>query len=286
MSMEKEVTVGLVQMGMTEDKGKNMEKALKMISEAANKGAKIVCLPELFNSVYFPQKEKVDDKSELAESIPGLTTETLSEAAKVNSISLIGGSIYEKDGRRLFNTSVVFDENGKMIGKYRKIHIPHDPKFYEQNYFENGDLGYQVVKANGTKAGIMICYDQWFPEAARANALMGADMVFYPTAIGLVEGVEQTEGNWQEAWENVQRGHAIANGMIVSAVNRVGKEDDMRFWGGSFVINQFGKTLVRGSNREEVIVSKCDLGLGRRVKEGWRFFYNRRPGSYRRLVER
>ena len=286
MSMEKEVTVGLVQMGMTADKGKNVEKALKMISEAAKRGAKIVCLPELFNSAYFPQKEEVDDKSELAEPIPGPTTGTLSEAAKENSISLIGGSIYEKDGRRLFNTSVVFDENGKMIGKYRKIHIPNDPKFYEQNYFENGDLGYQVMKTNGAMVGVMICYDQWFPEAARVNALMGAGMIFYPTAIGLVEGVEQTEGDWQEAWENVQRGHAIANGVIVSAVNRVGKEGDMRFWGGSFVIDQFGKTLARAGNREEVVIVKCDLGLGRRVKEGWRFFYNRRPGSYQKLVER
>ena len=286
MSMEKEATIGLVQMGMTADKGKNMEKALKMISEAANKGAKIVCLPELFNSVYFPQQEKVDAKSELAESIPGSTTETLSEAAKENSISLIGGSICERDGRKLFNTSLVFDERGKIVCKYRKMHIPHDQEFYEQNYFEKGDLGYKVIKTNGVKVGVMICYDQWFPEAARANALMGADMVFYPTAIGLVEGVEQTEGNWQEAWENVQRGHAIANGMIVSAVNRVGKEDKMKFWGGSFVIDQFGKTLARAGNSEEVLIVKCDLGLGRRVKEGWRFFYNRRPGSYQKLVER
>lgn len=282
--MKEKIKLGIIQMGMTTNRRTNLDKALKMVKEAAKKGAQIVCLPELFTSAYFPQEEGFDVKN-VAEAIPGPTTEELSAVARENKVILVGGSICEKAGNRFYNTSVVFDENGKIIGKYRKMHIPHDPNFYEQKYFQQGDLDYQVISSSVAKIGAMICYDQWYPEAARVNSLMGAEIIFYPTAIGTIQGVKQTEGNWQEAWENVQRGHAIANGVIVSAVNRVGKEGNTIFWGGSFVIDQFGKTLVRGSGNEEVLIAKCSLELGKEVKEGWRFFYNRRPDTYKKLLE-
>ncbi len=284
--MESKFKIGLVQMSMSESKQENLDKAVRMIAEAAKKGASVVCLPELFNFPYFPQDEKFDVTG-ILETIPGPTTTTLSKAAKDNKVVLIGGSIYEKDEKsgKFYNTTPVFDETSKLLGKYRKIHIPHDPNFYEQNYFEPGNLGFQVFKTRNGKLGTLICYDQWFPEAARATVLVGAEILFYPTAIGTVKGVEQSEGNWQEAWENVQRGHAIANATIVCTVNRVGTEGKMNFWGGSFVINQFGKTLVRGSNKEEILITEIDLDLGKQVKEGWRFFYNRRPETYGKLVE-
>ncbi len=280
----KKITLGLVQMSMAKNPENNLGKAIGMIGEAAEKGARIVCLPELFTSLYFPQEEKFETEK-IAETIPGPTTKALSNTAKENKIFLIGGSIYEKSGNVFYNTTVVFDDDGKILGKYRKIHVPHDAMFYEQNYFKDGDLNYQVFQSKYANIGTMICYDQWYPEAARINALMGADIIFYPSAIGWAKGIEPTEGNWQEAWENVQRGHAIANSIIVSAVNRVGQESNMKFWGGSFVIDQFGKTLVRGSGKEEVLVVSCDIGLGKQVREGWRFFYNRRPDTYQRLLK-
>lgn len=283
--MSAEIKLGLVQMSMSGDKKVNLEKALKLVNVATKKGAQIVCLPELFTSIYFPQGENYAAKK-IAEKIPGLTTGELSKAAKKNKIFIVGGSICEKSDGKLYNTSVVFDTNGKIISKYRKIHIPHDPDFYEQNYFTKGDLGYKTFEVKGAKIGTMICYDQWYPEAARVNALMGAEIIFYPTAIGTVKGVEQREGNWQEAWENVQRGHAISNGVMVSAVNRVGVEGNMTFWGGSFVIDQFGKTLARAGGKEEVLVVSCNLQLGKEVKEGWRFLYNRRPDTYRKILEK
>lgn len=285
------IKLGLLQFSMGKSKDENIATATRMIAEAAKKGADVVCLPELFNSHYFPQEEKSDTAS-IAEEMPGPTTNALSNAAQENKIVIIGGSIYERDGKKFYNTTPVFDDNGKILGKYRKIHIPHDPNFYEQNYFAEGNLGFKVFNVQNPKRktenfvlGTLICYDQWFPEAARANALMGADIIFYPTAIGTVKDVEQSEGNWQEAWENVQRGHAIANATAVCTVNRVGTEGKMQFWGGSFVIDQFGKTLVRGSNKEEVLIAEIDLDLGKQVKEGWRFFHNRRPNQYKKITE-
>ncbi len=285
MKSKNEITLGLVQMSMTDGKQENLYKALKMISDAAKKGAQIICLPELFTTLYFPQKEKFNAKR-VAESIPGTTTEALAKAAREHRVILVGGSICEISENKLFNSTVVFDREGKIIGKYRKMHIPQDPNFYEQNYFEKGNLGYQVIDARIAKIGTLICYDQWYPEVARVNSLMGADIIFYPTAIGIVDGVEQKEGNWQEAWETVQRSHAIANGVIVSAVNRVGKEGKMNFWGGSFVADQFGKILARGDDKEKVIVVKCNLELGKEVREGWRFFHNRRPDTYKKIVDK
>jgi len=278
------VTLGLIQMSMNEDPAANLGKALNLIKKAAKGGARIVCLPELFTSPYFPQDVKVD-ASRYAESLAGPTVKALSKAAAENRVVLVGGSIFEVDGKNFYNTSVVFDDNGKVLGKYRKVHIPHDPNFYEQNYFTPGE-GYSVFETRYGKIATLICYDQWYPEAARTAALMGAEIIFYPTAIGRVEGVRQVEGDWQDAWTTVQRGHAIANCVAVAAVNRVGKEGSMQFWGGSFVSSQFGTVLARGSDQEEVVFAKVSKYMGEFVREGWRFFHNRRPDTYGRIVER
>ncbi len=274
--------VALVQMGMSGSKEANLSKALSLVKRAADEGAKVVCLPELFDSPYFPQEEKAAAE-DYAEAVPGKTTEALAAASEEGDIVLVGGSLFERDKRRFFNTTAVFD-GGRYLGKYRKMHIPHDPNFYEQNYFRPGDLGYQVFDTRFGRIGTLICYDQWYPEAARILALMGADIIFYPTAIGRVDGVEQAEGPWQEAWEAVQRGHAIANATAVCAVNRVGREGAMEFWGGSFICSQFGTILAHGGEQEGIVSAEIDLSLGQTVKEGWRFFHNRRPRTYRKLV--
>jgi agmatine deiminase len=282
------VKVALIQMSMGDNIDENVAKAVRLIESAAKKGANIICLPELFNTIYFPQDERADP-SRYSESIPGKTSDAISKAAKNNKVIVISGSTFEKASAggktKFYNTSVVFDETGKLLGKYRKMHIPHDENFYEQNYFEKGDLGYQVFETRYGKIATLICYDQWFPEAARIVSLMGADIIFYPTAIGLVDGIEQDEGNWQDAWTTVQRGHAISNGVAVCATNRVGQEAKMNFWGGSFISSQFGTILAKGGDKEEVVMAEIDLSLGKNVKEGWRFFYNRRPGTYKKLTD-
>ena len=281
------ITIGLVQMAMSPTPEQNLAHALDLISQAAKRGAQIVCLPELFTSQYFPQyeNEKHEAAKNFAETIPGKTTEALARAAQQNSIVLVGGSIYEKDGSKLYNTSAVFDEKGKMLGKYRKMHVPHDDCFYEENYFSKGDLGFQAFDTKLGKISPLICYDQWFPEAARIAALSGAQIVFYPTAIGTVDGVGQAEGNWQDAWETAMRGHAIANAMVVAAANRVGREGKMEFWGGSFVCDAFGKTLARGGKGEEIVIAQIDSQHSKSVREGWRFFYHRRPDAYSKITE-
>lgn len=277
--------IALIQMSMSEDQAENVQKAVKRIKEAAQKGAKIVALPEVFTSVYFPTRKKYDAEKH-AETIPGPIEKELSKAAKENKVVLVAGSIYEKDGKKFYNTAMIFDENGELLGKYRKMHIPHDPNFYEQDYFEKGDLGYSVFETKYGKIAVLICYDQWFPEAARIVSLMGAQIIFYPTAIGLPGNTKQFEGNWQEAWEAVQRGHSIANATIVATINRVGKEVDTKFWGNSFVYSQFGTLLAKGKEKEEIIYANVDLELGKRIEEGWMFFKHRRPETYGRLTKK
>jgi agmatine deiminase len=190
-----------------------------------------------------------------------------------------------KDGK-FYNSAVVIDSNGEMMGTYRKAHIPQDPYFYEKNYFEAGDSDYKVFETTFARIGVLICYDQWFPEPARINALKGAEIVFYPTAIGYVKGYTSADGDWHEAWETVQRAHAIANGIHVVAVNRVGEEGELEFWGGSFVCDSFGKVLAEASiTKEEVLVVTVDLAHNKRIQEGWGFLRNRRPGTYQQLVK-
>ena len=284
-----EVVLGLVQMGMAPDPRSNLRKAAAMIEEAANRGAQIVCLPELFTTPYFPQydiKNSAERDGVPHDTVPGYMSDALSAMARDNSVVLVGGSIYEKAGDRFFNTALVHGEDGGLLGRYRKTHIPYDEDFYEQSYFDRGDTGFQVVDTSHGRISPLICFDQWFPEAARACALDGAQMLFYPTAIGRSDGIEQHEGDWQQAWENVMRGHAIANSVVVAAVNRVGREDKMEFWGGSFIMDAFGRTIARAGEDEEIVLATVDLEHGRLIREGWGFFRNRRPECYRRITER
>lgn len=269
-------------MSMSEDADANLTKAIERIREADAQGAKIVCLPELFRTPYFPREEK-KDCSRYTESIPGPTTEKLSNLARDLKVVLVAGSLFEKHGDTCYNTSVVFDQEGKPLGTYRKTHIPHDPHFYEQDYFTPGNGAYKIFPTTYGNIGVLICYDQWYPEAARCLAIKGADIIFYPTAIGTSTDIRQEEGNWQEAWTTVQRGHAIANNVYVAAVNRVGQEGPMDFWGGSFVADPFGTLIAQTGRSEETIICTCDLGSGKKINEEWGFFRNRRPETYEEL---
>jgi predicted amidohydrolase len=273
--------IGLVQMAMSNNVDANIQKALSGVDEAANSGAKVICLPELFAWRYFPSTR---NSHEVPQSIPGPVSRALSDSAKKNDVVLVGGTIFEKAGSARYNTCLVFDEEGKTLSKYRKVHIPQDEHYFEQDYFRSG-IGYKVAKTSRGRVGTLICFDQWYPEAARVNRIMGADMLFYPTAIGWVKGIEPVEGDWRQAWESVQVGHAIANSMVVCAVNRVGKEGDTDFWGGSFVCDQFGKVLFRAGQEEGVFTVDCDLGLAQRVEEGWGFMQNRKKKTYSAITE-
>ncbi len=204
--------------------------------------------------------------------------------AREDSVVVVGGSVYEKSGGRAYNTCVVFSEKGKVITKYRKVHLPQDEHYFEQDYFSPG-TGYRVAKTRHGRFGTLVCFDQWYPEAARANRLLGAEVLFYPTAIGWVKGIEPVEGDWKRAWESVQVGHAVSNSVVVCAVNRVGVEGDTTFWGGSFVCDQFGKVLVRAGDKEGVFIADCDLTLQDTVEEGWGFLRNRRKKTYGLLTE-
>ena len=261
--MTDSIRIGLVQMTCSERPEENLKKAVDRIAEAAKKGAQIICLQELFRSRYFCQKED-PALFELAEPIPGPTTEALSPLARKLGIVIIA-SLYEKGG---FNTAVAIEADGTVAGKYRKVHIPDDLKNYysESFYFKKGDLGYPVFKTRFATIGLQVCYDQWFPEGARALAQAGAEIVFYPTAIGFGEVAER------EAWITVQRGHAISNGLFVAACNRVGREDHLNFWGNSFVADPMGKLLAKASaDKEETLVIECDLRRIEEVRKDWPF---------------
>ena len=278
------VTVALLQFSMSEDPQENLSCAIGMIRQAAERKATIVCLPELFRSPYFCVKETC--KIDYSEELPGKVGEALCNEARSLGIAIVGGSVYERSesGER-FNTSFVINSHGDFLGTYRKVHIPHDPGFFERNYFRPGDLGFRVFDLGFAKVGVLICYDQWFPEAARALALSGAEIIFYPTAIGRLQGLNAIEGDWQTAWQTVQRGHAIANNLVVCAVNRVGIEGDTAFWGGSFVCNGFGQILACGSETSGLVVADVDLAHSRFTRESWRFFDSRRPEMYQGLIK-
>jgi len=278
-------TIGLIQMKMEAAPEKNLAKAVKKITEAAKRGAKIICLPELFNTLYFPQ-EKCDKAAfDLAEdATKGKTVTALQPLARKLKVVIIA-PFYEKAGKKFFNTAVVIDADGKLLNPYRKIHIPQDPHFWEKNYFAEGDKGYQVYKTRYGNFSVLICFDQWYPEAARIVTLAGAEIIFYPTAIGYLRGYKSKDGEWADAWETVMRGHAIASGTHIAAINRVGIENRMQFWGRSFVSDSFGKILKRGSSSEEIIVQKVNLAHNKRIREGWGFLRNRRPETYNSLTK-
>jgi len=272
--------LGLVQMSMSESREENLEKALKGVRVAAGRGADLVCLPELFAWRYFPATRT---SHQGPVPIPGPQSRALAASAKENGIILVGGSLFERSGVSAYNTCLVFDEQGRTLSKYRKVHIPQDEHYFEQDYFSPG-AAYAVAKTRVGKVGTLICFDQWYPEAARVNRLLGADIICYPTAIGWVKGIKPVEGDWHQAWEAVQVGHAIANSVVVCAVNRTGREGDTSFWGGSFVCDQFGKVLFRAGAEEGVFTADVDLGLGRTVEEGWGFGRNRKPRTYRMIA--
>ncbi|OGS46903.1 MAG: hypothetical protein A3J79_04815 [Elusimicrobia bacterium RIFOXYB2_FULL_62_6] len=278
------VTLGLVQMAASADTAQNLEKALALVRRAARGGAKIVCLPELFRSRYFPQTRRAD-KRRYAESVPGETTRAFCRLAREFGVAVVV-PLYERTREgRLFNSAVVADADGRLLGTYRKLHIPHDPLFYEQDYFRKGDRGFRVFKTRFASFSVLICFDQWFPEAARACALKGAELLFYPTAIGDIAGHRPKEGDWRDSWVTIQRSHAIANSVHVAAVNRTGREGRLKFWGSSFVADAFGKVVKSASkDREEVLLCPVDLAKNRSVREGWGFMRNRRPDCYGGLV--
>jgi N-carbamoylputrescine amidase len=279
------IKIGLIQTKVAFNVEENLNKTARLIREAARKGADIVCLQELFAYRYFAQV-KDDRFFDVAETIPGRLSQFLSECAATNRVQLVGGSIYEKgsDGK-LYNTALIFDRSGKLTAKYRKMHIPHDPNYYEQHYFAPGDLGYVQVNAEKAVIAPLICYDQWYPEAARVNAIQGAQIIFYPTAIGWFKELRRDEPFSARRWEHAMRAHASLNGIFVAAVNRVGREGDLRFWGGSFVADPFGEVVARASHsKEQVLVASVDLNRINISQEGWRFLQNRRPNSYTDLT--
>jgi N-carbamoylputrescine amidase len=281
--------VGLVQMSCSSDVKQNIEKAVKGIREAASKGANVVCLQELFTSLYFCDVEDYEH-FKLAEAIPGATTDHLSLLAKELGVVIIA-SLFEKRTQGIYhNTTAVIDADGTYLGKYRKMHIPDDPAYYEKFYFTPGDLGYKVFQTKFAKIGVLICWDQWYPEAARLTSLMGAEVLFYPTAIGWATSQDAATNDEQfNAWQTIQRSHAIANGVHVVSVNRVGFEQNgaMKFWGGSFVSNPFGNLLAKASHdNEEVVVVEIDTQKTDSYRTHWPFMRDRRIDSYGDIVKR
>ena len=281
------VKVGLVQMSCTADKEQNLQKAISKVREAAQQGAQIVCLQELFTSLYFCDEENYDNFA-LAEAVPGPSTDTLSSLAAELNVVIIA-SLFEKRAAGVYhNTTAVLDADGAYLGKYRKMHIPDDPGFYEKFYFTPGDLGYKVFKTKYATIGVLICWDQWYPEAARITALMGAEILFYPTAIGWATTQDnETNVDQYNAWQTIQRSHAVANGIHVVSVNRVGHEAGVDFWGGSFVANPFGKLLYQASHsEEEIIIQDLDLNKSDYYRSHWPFLRDRRIDSYQPITKR
>lgn len=281
------VKVGLVQMSCANGPAANLAKAVERIEAAAKKGAKIVCLQELFRSRYFCQSE--DHRNfKLAEAIPGPSTEVLSELAKRKQIVIVA-SLFERRAAGIYhNTAVVLDADGSLAGKYRKMHIPDDPLYYEKFYFTPGDLGFPSFQTRYAKIAVLVCWDQWFPEAARAAALSGAQILFYPTAIGWIPNEpRKVAQNQRNAWELMQRSHAIANGVFVAAANRVGAEGKIKFWGNSFVAGPIGEIVAHaGERREEVLIANCDLDKIEETRLAWPFLRDRRVDAYGGLLAR
>ncbi len=286
MVKEKIVKIGLVQTKVSNNLKLNLNKTLKLVESAAQKGAEIICLQELYKTPYFPNKKNVD-VTNFTENIPGESTEAFKNISKKYKCSIIL-PIYEKaNNGKLYNTVVVLNEKGELQPTYRKIHIPHDPSFYEKNYFTEGDNGYQLFKHKNITFAVLICFDQWFPEAARVTKLSGAEIIFYPTAIGTIIGEKQVEGDWHDAWETVMRGHAIANSFPIVAVNRTGLEGKSKFWGQSFISDAFGKVIKRASkDKDEVIIGTLDLAMNNYIGESWGFLINRRPDTYNLITDK
>jgi N-carbamoylputrescine amidase len=283
--------LGLIQMSCGLKVDENLQKALLMIDQAAKRGAQIICLQELFRSQYFCQKQDANT-FDLAEPIPGPSTEALSAAARQHQVVIVGSLFERRDAGVYHNTAIVLDANGSLLGTYRKMHIPDDPLYYEKYYFTPGDQGYRCFDTRYGRIGALVCWDQWYPEGARLTALQGAKVLFYPTAIGWHPAEKAQYGVAQhDAWRTMQRAHAIANGVYVAAVNRVGhegpREGGLEFWGRSFVSDPFGVVLSEASSyEEEVLVVECDLAHLESVRRNWPFLRDRRIDSYGQIVNR
>ena len=290
----RELKIGILQQHNIADTKKNIERLAENITDLAQRGAELVVLQELHNSLYFCQTEDVNN-FDLAEPIPGPSTDFYGELARKLGIVLVT-SLFEKRAAGLYhNTAVVIEKDGTIAGKYRKMHIPDDPAYYEKFYFTPGDLGFHPIKTSIGKLGVLVCWDQWYPEAARLMALQGAEILIYPTAIGYESSDTPDEQERQrEAWTTVMRGHAVANGLPVIAVNRVGHEPDpsgqtkgIQFWGSSFVAGPQGELLYRASNdKEERIVVSIDMHHSEQVRRWWPFLRDRRIDSYTDITRR
>jgi N-carbamoylputrescine amidase len=306
MPAEKKV-IGLIQMSMSADPAANLDKAADRVREAARQGANLICLPELFNAQYFCQRED-HDLFELTESIPGPSTERLSAVVRDEKIVLVA-SLFERRAPGLYhNTAAILDHTSgakdNIAGKYRKMHIPDDPLYYEKFYFTPGDLGFQSLATSQGEVGTLICWDQWYPEGARITALKGAEVLFFPTAIGWHPSEKEEYGAPQyDAWRTMQRAHAIANGVFVGAVNRVGHEQGdvlladglhkgpegagLEFWGGSFIADPFGRILAEASHTEEtILLAEVDPKLSEITRQHWPFLRDRRIDAYGGITSR
>lgn len=284
-------TLALIQMRCSADPADNLHRATEALGDAAERGAQVACLPELFLTEYFCQVQD-PARFDLAEPIPGPTSEALADVARKTRMVVIG-SIFERRAAGIYhNTAVVFEVDGSIRGLYRKMHIPDDPLYYEKYYFTPGDLGFQAIETSVARVGTLVCWDQWYPEAARLTALKGAEVLFYPTAIGWHPAEKAEFGAAQaDAWETVQRAHAISNGIFVAAVNRVGHEGPvdggLEFWGGSFVADPFGRVLTRaGREAEKILIATCDPRLQEETRRNWPFLRDRRIDAYGPITER
>lgn len=293
MNKSKKVCLGLIQMACSPEPRENIERASTKIVEAGRDGANLVCLPELFQSQYFCQKEDAA-LFDLAEPVPGPSTEALSAIAKQHNLVIIVPFFERRTAGIYHNSIVVLDSDGSIAGLYRKMHIPDDPAYYEKFYFTPGDKGFQAISTSAGKIGTLICWDQWYPEAARLTTLQGAEMLFFPTAIGWHPSEKAQEGKSQrEAWQTIQRSHAIANGVFVIAVNRVGHEkpaeggDGIEFWGSSFICDPFGVVLAEASiEKEEVLLAEIELNRVEEVRRNWPFLRDRRVDAYGGITKR
>ena len=288
MSQANNFRIGLVQMAMSSVPQENVDKAAARIEEAARLGAQVVCLPEMYRTPYFCQREDAA-LFDLAETVPGPSTERLSAVAKKAGVAVVV-PIFEKRAPGLYHNSAVILDGGEKVGMYRKMHIPDDPAFYEKYYFTPGDLGFKAFDTRAGRIGTLICWDQWYPEGARLTALQGASVLFYPTAIGWHPHEKAQYGAAQrDAWKTIQRSHAIANGVYVAAVNRVGQEGSpgLEFWGTSFIADPFGVVIAEASTgKEEIVIGEVDLARIEDVRRNWPFLRDRRIDAYGGLERR
>ena len=281
------IRVGLIQMTCDREPRLNLEKAAARIEQAAARGAQIICLQELYRS-WYPCQTEENANFDLAEPVPGPSTETLGRVAAARKVTIIA-PIFERRAAGVYhNSAIVIDQQGRIAGHYRKMHIPDDPGYYEKFYFTPGDLDFPAHRTDAANLGVLICWDQWFPEGARLTAMAGAQILFYPTAIGwTAEMPDPVRRKLYQAWETIQRAHAIANGVFVAAVNRVGSEGAIEFWGGSFVSDPFGEVIARASQAdEETLVVECDLNEIEETRRNWPFLRDRRIDAYGDLTRR